>query len=439
MFGLVKNLVGGKSSPIGIDFGTDSLRLAQVAPAGQEWKLVAAASADVPSHVRHDTNARLQFFVQTTKDLLSQGSFTGRAVVLALPAASMFIQHLRLPKMDDEAMKKAIPWEARGKIPIDPGHALLRHHVAGEVYQDQEAKCEIVLMAAGRDIVNGLLGMAAKARLDVVGMNVEPKAIVDCFTHLYRRKNDAGITNFFVDIGCAGTRAFIARGPHILFARAIHIAGDHFTRAVASSFGLNLDEAKLLRLKLCNAGGPERRQSEPEQQQQQPREAEAPQREERIEGMAMLGAALAAARGGGSETRRPAQGGAAGRPGRGENNPSAIEANDTQQQVLRIEQACRDPLNKLIHELEGCRRYYEATFPNKPVDRLVFVGGEAKHRNLCQHIAREMGLAAQVGDPMVRLSKVADIPADAGIDPTQPQPNWAVALGLSMGPADEGK
>ena len=438
MFGLVKNLMGGKSSPIGIDFGSDSLRLAQVAPAGQEWKLVAAASADVPSHVRHDNNARLQFFVQTTKDLLSQGGFTGRSVVLALPAASMFIQHLRLPKMDEEAMKKAIPWEARGKIPIDPGHALLRHHIAGEVYQDQEAKCEIVLMAAGRDIVNHLLGMAAKARLDVVGMNVEPKAIVDCFTHLYRRKNDSGITNFFVDIGCAGSRAFIARGAHILFARAIHIAGDQFTRAVATSFGLNLDEAKLLRLKLCNAGGaaPERRQSDPDQQ---------PQREEggdetRMEGMAMLGAALAAARGSGSETRRPAPGGGAGaRPNRGEANAAAVAANDTQQQVLRIEQAIRDPLNKLIHELEGCRRYYEATFPNKLVDRLVFVGGEAKHRNLCQHIAREMGLAAQVGDPMVRLSKVADIPPEAGIDPTQPQPNWATALGLSMGPADEGK
>jgi type IV pilus assembly protein PilM len=435
MFGLVKNLVGVKSCPIGVDFGTDSLRLAQVAPAGQEWKLVAAASADVPSHVRHDTNARMQFFIQTTKDLLSQGGFTGRGVALALPAASMFIQHLRLPKMDDEAMKKAIPWEARGKIPIDPGHALLRHHVAGEVYQDQEAKLEIVLMAAGRDLVNQYLAMAAKARLDVIGMNVEPKAIVDCFTHLYRRKNDSGITNFFVDIGCAGTRAFIARGSHILFARAIHIAGDHFTRAVASAFGLGLDEAKLLRLKLCNAAAPERRQSE----QVPDREGEAPAEEGgRMEGMAMLGAALAAARGGG-ETKRPPQAGGTARPNRGEANAAAVQANDTQQQVLRIEQACRDPLNKLIHELEGCRRYYEATFPNKPVDRLVFVGGEAKHRSLCQHVAREMGLAAQVGDPMVRLSKVADIPADAGIDPTQPQPNWAVALGLSMGPADEGK
>src|SRR5204862_8322865 len=133
---------------------------------GQEWKLVAAASADVPSHVRHDNNARMQFFIQTTKDLLSQGGFSGRQVSLALPAASMFIQHLRLPKMDDEAMKKAIPWEARGKIPIDPSHALLRHMVAGEIYVEQELKNEIVLMAASREMVNQYLAAAARAKLD---------------------------------------------------------------------------------------------------------------------------------------------------------------------------------------------------------------------------------------------------------------------------------
>ena len=34
-------------------------------------------------------------------------------------------------------------------------------------------------MAASREMVNQLLAMAARARLDVVGMNVEPKAIVD--------------------------------------------------------------------------------------------------------------------------------------------------------------------------------------------------------------------------------------------------------------------
>ena len=46
-----------------------------------------------------------------------------------------------------------------------------------------------------------------------------------------------------------------------------------------------------------------------------------------------------------------------------------------------------------------------------------------------------MSLAAQVGDPIVKLSKSSTIPPESGIDRGQPQPNWAVAIGLSMGAA----
>ena len=109
--------------------------------------VLAAASADVPTHVRNNLPARLAFFSDTVKDLLAQGNFKGRQAVLALPAASMFIQHLRMPKLDEEELKKALPWEARGKLPIDPSHALLRHIVAGEVYQDSEQKLEVILLA----------------------------------------------------------------------------------------------------------------------------------------------------------------------------------------------------------------------------------------------------------------------------------------------------
>jgi hypothetical protein len=101
----------------------------------------------------------------------------------------------------------------------------------------------------------------------------------------------------------------------------------------------------------------------------------------------------------------------------------------------RIEAAMVQPLKSLIEELTLCRRYYESTFPSRPVDRLIFIGGEARQRSLCLHIAREMQLAAQIGDPMVRMNKISDIGMESGIDRRQPQPGWAVAIGLSMGPA----
>ena len=50
-----------------------------------------------------------------------------------------------------------------------------------------------------------------------------------------------------------------------------------------------------------------------------------------------------------------------------------------------------------------------------------------------------MGLAAQVGDPLVRMGRISEIGIESGIDRRQPQPGWAVAIGLSMGPATDSR
>ncbi|MEA2733905.1 MAG: type pilus assembly protein PilM [Humisphaera sp.] len=430
MLSFVQNMFARACNPIGVDFGSDCLRMAQVAPAGGgEYKLIAAASADVPNHVRHDPAGRINFFVESIKELLASGKFRNRQAVLGLPASMMFIQHLRMPKLDADAMKKALPWELRGKLPIDPSHALLRHIVAGDVFDGQEPKDEVIVMAAAKETVNAFLAAASRAKLDIVGMNVEPKALVDCFTQIYRRKSDEGAMNCFVDIGCVGTRAVIARGTEIYFARNIPVGGDHFSRSTANGLKIKLEEAKLLRVRIAQLG-PMMATSEDK--------PDAPLHTVRSEQSVENSFALLSA---GLQTERRI-------PGQVEGNPAAPAAKAMAQeapppgpvdeelvkQSKLVEQACRDPLNRLVEELELCRRYYETTFPNKPIDRLVFVGGEARQRSLCQQIARAMGLAAQVGDPMVRLNKNSDVGIDNGIDRRQPQPGWAVAIGLSMGP-----
>lgn len=401
--GFVQSWFKPGANPIGVDFGTDTLRLAQVELVNNEFRLVAAASADIPPHVRHEPAGRLEFFAQTSRELMAGAGFRGRKAVLALPAASMFIQHLRMPRMDEAETKKALPFEAAGKLPIDPSFALLRHVIAGEVYQDQEPKNEVVLMAASRELVNQLLSAAAKAKLDVVGMNVEPKALLDCFTQIYRRKTDADVTNCFLDIGAASSRAVIACGGRILFARVIPVGGDHFNRAVAAALKVSPEDAKVLRIKLAST------------QPTVESTTSTRTREARDENnsFALLGAGLGAS----AET-------------------AVLEAPPKlQTEGALVEQACQEPLERLVEELGLCRRYYESCFPSKPVGRLVFVGGEARQTWLCQSIAREMSLAAQLGDPLVRMNRTTEVGIESGIDRRYPQPGWAVAVGLSMGPA----
>jgi type IV pilus assembly protein PilM len=434
MFGFLKSFVAPAVNPIGVDFGTDCLRMAQVQVTDGEPRIVAAASADVPTHVRNDPNARASFFVETVRDLLSQGKFKGRQAVLALPAAQMYIQHLRIPRMDDAALKKALPWEARGKLPIDPSHAVLRHTVAGEIYQDSEPKDEVILMAAARDLVNTLLAAAAKAKLDVIGMNVEPMALVDCFGHIYRRKTDQTSVNCFVDVGYKSTRAIIAEGSKILFARSIPVGGEQLNRAVAGALGIGAEEAKLLRIKLCQSQpaldeNRNRREIRSEEAQ-----AEQPAAAAADEGFALLNASLAAAaksEGAVAVATAPSATATVAR------QPKGKLPADPAEQIVLVEEALHEPLERLVEELNLCRRYHEATFPAKPVERLVFVGGEAKQRRLCQNIAREMSLAAQVGDPMVRMGRISEVGIESGIDRRQPQPGWATAIGLSLGPVKD--
>jgi type IV pilus assembly protein PilM len=404
MLGFVQNWFAPRVNPIGVDFGGDCLRMAQVQWNDSEPQLIAAASCDVPGHVRQEPGAHLTWFSQTVRELLAQGKFRGRQAMLCVPAAWMHIQHLRVAKMENDALKKALPWELKGKLPIDPSAALLRHLIAGEVHNNQESLSEVIVMAAARKLVEQFLAAAEKGKLDVVGMNVQPSTIVDCFRQVYRRKTDAEATTCFVDIGYSGTRAVIARGGEILFARVIPIGAEQFNQAVADELKIGPDEARLLRLQSAREVAPTR--SPTEATPGDPTTAGEDAACERQETFALLEAGLKK-----SVDQSPV-------------SPMG--------QAGRIKQAETQPANRLADELDLCRRYYEATFVNRPVDRLIFVGGEANQRDLCRQIARRLSLAAQVGDPLTRMGRTTDVGIESGIDRREPQPAWAVAIGLSL-------
>jgi Tfp pilus assembly PilM family ATPase len=88
---------------------------------------------------------------------------------------------------------------------------------------------------------------------------------------------------------------------------------------------------------------------------------------------------------------------------------------------------------RLVIELDQCRRDYDESFGRAPIDRLIFVGGESRQRDLCQQIAKELGLAALLGDPMCRMARFSEVNIESGIDRRTPQPAWSVAIGLSLG------
>jgi type IV pilus assembly protein PilM len=390
---LIGEWFGSKPAPIGVDLGSDALRLIQVETSRRGAKtLVAAASAAVPAECRQSSTARIDFFQDATRKLLTSGGFRGRQAVLSLPAACMHIERLRLPKFDDAQTKQAVQFESRGKLPIDPCNALLRHVVAGEVYQAQEPMNEVIVMAAGKEVMQRYLAAAGKAKLDVVGMTAEPQATVDCFAHALSGSAQASQTRMFVDLGLAGTRVYIARGPQLLFARALPLGGMHLNQAVATQMKIPLEKARELRSQRHQGSGEAKREAGNSTE------------------FFPLAIRPKADAGGGTAVATPPVAPAAMNP---------------------VDAACAAVLRSLIDELELCLRYHEMTFPSCPVEQVTFIGGEANKRTLCQHIASALGLPAQTGDPLSRIDSSGG--SLQGLDPSRPQPAWAVAVGLSLG------
>lgn len=380
-----------KYNPIAVDIGTDSIKMLQLEPQADQMRLIDAAVAEIPESARASLQARDEFAAEAIRSMLHQGAFKGRQIVTCLPAANMAVQHLRVAKMSDEELRKALPFEAQGKLPFDANRAVLRHLIVGEVYQDQDAKTEVILMAASRDSVERHLNLLAKCKLEVVGIHVEPSALIECFAHLFRRKGDENISTMFVDMGAGSTHVVIAHGTHMVFAKHLSVGGDVFNKKVADTIKGSSTAARELRIKIIAQAQSQR-----------------------------LPAGVVAINNGND-----------GHPlGAAPSNGHASTLVDAET-LAKIVTALEEPIDTLVSELELCVRYYESIHTGKQIDRVIFVGGERRHVSLCQKIAQRIGLPATLGDPMARLLK--DSHCHSKVEMRVPQPGWAIAVGLGLG------
>lgn len=360
-------------SPIAIDFGTDSLKLLQLS-LGDPPELVAAARTVIPESARTDASARQAFLADALVDLLKSHPFKGRRAICSIPAFQTLIQHIELAKSEHEDFDSQIGLHLIQRFNVDPARMVIRNHKVGKVVRDGKTMQQVVCIAARRDVVMRYIELATRCKLEAVGMHSEPMAIVRAQPMLGAVPEGPGVA-CYIDIGAGLTKLVIAHDQELAFAKTVHAAGDQLTRQVAKQRGVSFDQARQLR---ASAASPQSQAT-----------------------TATIGAAL------------------------GQDEP-----------VLDPTTGTSDTLESLIEELRLSIRYYHSIFPDRPIQKLVFLGGESQDVTMCQAVARSVRLAAQLGDPFAGID-LSDAPAVAdGLDADQPRPGWAVPLGLCFSEAN---
>jgi type IV pilus assembly protein PilM len=101
-------------------------------------------------------------------------------------------------------------------------------------------------------------------------------------------------------------------------------------------------------------------------------------------------------------------------------------------QAAQVAAAQAPMIEALGEQITSCLRYHDSVFPNRPLERAVFLGGQAYDKRLCQALARQIALPAQIGDPLACIPREQD-PTAGPANGEANLPEWAVAVGLSIG------
>jgi type IV pilus assembly protein PilM len=369
--------------PIGLDIGTSSIKMVQLAVNNSHIKLLAADVVHFDPEFGADEKAREDFIVSAVKKMRIEAGFRGKNVVTCLPNDKVMITSLRLTEPEGVEIERALRKEAVQRFGLDPSQDCINYVRAGDVSIGEQLRTELILFAVANSTIKNNIEMIERTGLVPVGIDVVPCALFRSFERSLRRQEDKEKTVVFIDVGSQHTTVVFGRGGEISFVKQIPIAGDRFNKEVSEKLVVSVSEAQMLRASL--------------------------QKEKSTQ----------------AETSEAAANGRAEQNGLQAADGVGIDASTRQGMVDAISAVAE----QLAREISLCFRYYTVTFRGKRIESANITGGGSNETILLNVLRRHLTVDVVQAQPF------------RGFDMSQGDfetcrrglyGEWAVAVGLAL-------
>lgn len=165
------------------------------------------------------------------------------SVVAALPANTLVLRHIQVPKLNNRETAEAIEWEARRVLPFAVEEAQIDWINQGTVHNDQEEMQNILLVAVRDTIVEKYAQAIKDAGLRLVALDIAPLALGRWLL------KDASGSSLLIDIGAENTQVHFFVATRLIFSRSFTVGGAEATKAIAAVNDLPFDKAELKKLR----------------------------------------------------------------------------------------------------------------------------------------------------------------------------------------------
>lgn len=255
---------------LGLDVGTTAVRVVEVVLDRAGKTPVVSRVGEVPlpaGAVRDGEVADVGAVGAAIAELWRQTGLRSRDVRVGLTGSRVVVRVVDMPSMPDDEMAGAVRFSAADHIPIPLDEAVLDHAVLEPAPPGGPPMVKVLVAAAHRSTLDGLLAAVAAGGLRAVAVDLVPFALVRALATSSPEPSEPGDgpagdpappgAEAIVSVGAGLTTVVVHEGGRPRFVRTVPVGGDMLTAAVAEELGLDPAAAEAAKRGSRDAGQPD--------------------------------------------------------------------------------------------------------------------------------------------------------------------------------------
>ena len=248
-FNLLRKLFPTKSY-LGIDIGTTSIKLVELAKAQGLPKLLSYGFLETYGHLERLNNAiqtsSLKMLDTETSEfikiILKNSNVKSSEVVASLPTFSAFSTLLEVPEMSADDTSKAMRFQAKQYIPLPISSVTIDWVKVGEKKLENGTIIQqVLLVSVPNEHIQKYKNIFRNAGLNLVAIELEGFASARVLT------SDNEKTTLIIDIGSRSTMIAVAKHGLLKFVGQTDFAGGSLTQTIASGLNIRVRRAEDLK------------------------------------------------------------------------------------------------------------------------------------------------------------------------------------------------
>jgi type IV pilus assembly protein PilM len=243
----LKSLVKRKKQVVGLDIGSNSVKLAEILDTPRGYILDRFFQIPLAKGIIVEgTLAKDNELTSIIKRLYAITNCKHRRIVTSLSGHSVIVKKVTMPVLETSELRELIREEAPKYLPFDNmNDVYFDFEILGE-NEYNPTRSDILLVAAKKDITESYVQAIERAGLPVSIMDVDTFALQTMLEENYDLNEDDSVA--IVHIGASITNIGVIHKGATVFNRDVMLGGNTVTEALQAKLGVTFEEAEKIKI-----------------------------------------------------------------------------------------------------------------------------------------------------------------------------------------------